>query len=54
MFISASQNSERVVTGWTGTITPFSMGLPEGADRVSPIANAAVDLVKRRMGVYTE
>jgi tryptophanyl-tRNA synthetase len=27
--------------------------LREGAERVSPIANATVDLVKRRMGLYT-
>jgi tryptophanyl-tRNA synthetase len=28
--------------------------LREGAARVSPIANSTVDLVKRRMGLYTE
>ena len=28
--------------------------LREGAHRVAPIANATVDLVKRRMGLYTE
>jgi tryptophanyl-tRNA synthetase len=28
--------------------------LREGADRVGPIANATVDLVKRRMGLYAE
>ena len=28
--------------------------LREGAARVTPIANATVELVKRRMGLYTE
>jgi tryptophanyl-tRNA synthetase len=28
--------------------------LREGAERVAPIANSTVDLVKRRMGLYTE
>jgi tryptophanyl-tRNA synthetase len=28
--------------------------LREGAERVSPIANATVELVKRRMGLYSE
>jgi tryptophanyl-tRNA synthetase len=27
--------------------------LEEGRERVSPIANSTVDLVKRRMGIYT-
>jgi tryptophanyl-tRNA synthetase len=28
--------------------------LREGAERVSPIANSTVDLVKQRMGLYTK
>ena len=28
--------------------------LREGAERVTPIANSTVDLVKSRMGLYTE
>jgi tryptophanyl-tRNA synthetase len=28
--------------------------LREGAERVAPIANSTVDLVKLRMGLYTE
>jgi tryptophanyl-tRNA synthetase len=28
--------------------------LREGAERVAPIANSTVELVKRRMGLYTE
>jgi hypothetical protein len=28
--------------------------LREGAERVSPIARSTVDLVKQRMGLYTE
>jgi tryptophanyl-tRNA synthetase len=28
--------------------------LREGAERVSPIANSTVELVKRRMGLYSE
>ena len=28
--------------------------LSKGAERVTPIANSTVELVKRRMGLYTE
>jgi hypothetical protein len=28
--------------------------LRQGAERVAPIANSTVDLVKRRMGLYSE
>jgi tryptophanyl-tRNA synthetase len=44
------QNRYREITSDSGYIDRI---LAEGRERVSPIANSTVDLVKQRMGVYT-
>jgi tryptophanyl-tRNA synthetase len=43
------QKRYREIVGEPGYISGV---LREGGERVSPIANATVDLVKRRMGLY--
>jgi tryptophanyl-tRNA synthetase len=45
------QQRYREITSQSGYVAGV---LREGAERVAPIANATVDLVKRRMGLYSE
>jgi tryptophanyl-tRNA synthetase len=45
------QKRYREITSEPGYVASV---LREGAERVAPIANSTVDLVKRRMGLYTE
>jgi tryptophanyl-tRNA synthetase len=45
------QNRYREIVSDPGYV---SRVLREGAERVTPIANSTVDLVKRRMGLYCE
>jgi tryptophanyl-tRNA synthetase len=45
------QKRYREITAEPGYVASV---LRQGAERVAPIANSTVDLVKRRMGLYTE
>ena len=50
-YLEPFQNRYREIVSDPGYVKSV---LREGAERVSPIANSTVELVKRRMGLYSE